>query len=112
MSTLMMTFSVWPQITKEVKSGQYRLVSFFLARQLVSVPFETAIALLFTVIVYFMIGFQTVATKYFIFAVTLVLVNLISEMVGFIMGVILKVRPPALSCEMVPCALDSLSSHQ
>ena len=79
------------QITKEVKSGQYRLISFYLARQLVSVPFESAIALLFTVIVYFMIGFQTAAAKYFIFAATLLLVNLISEMVGFIMGVILKV---------------------
>lgn len=79
------------QITKEVRSGQYRLISFYLARQLVSVPFESAIALLFTVIVYFMIGFQTAAAKYFIFAATLLLVNLISEMVGFIMGVILKV---------------------
>ena len=99
------------QITKEVKSGQYRLVSFFLARQLVSIPFETAIALLFTVIVYFMIGFQTVAAKYFIFAVTLVLVNLISEMVGFIMGVILKVCPSRLHLETVSLPLRCWQSE-
>ena len=85
-----------------MKSGQYRLISFYLARQLVSVPFESAIALLFTVIVYFMIGFQTVAAKYFIFAATLLLVNLISEMVGFIMGVILKVCTLASPSRALP----------
>lgn len=46
------------QITKEVKSGQYRLSSFFLAKTVVSVPFETVIAIIFTVIIYHMIGFQ------------------------------------------------------
>ena len=94
-----------------MKSGQYRLISFYLARQLVAVPFESAIALLFTVIVYFMIGFQTVAAKYFIFAATLLLVNLISEMVGFIMGVILKVRTTlfASTSTAPPCLSSSVS---
>ncbi|CAL8464402.1 g3937 [Coccomyxa elongata] len=86
--------SVWNQeravITKEVKSGQYRLSSFFLAKTLVSVPFETVIAIIFTVIIYHMIGFQAKADKYLIFMVTLILVNLISEMVGFIGGVVTK----------------------
>lgn len=80
------------QITKEVKSGQYRLSSFFLAKTLVSVPFETVIAIIFTVIIYHMIGFQAKADKYLIFMVTLILVNLISEMVGFIGGVVTKVN--------------------
>lgn len=101
------------QITKEVRSGEYRLISFYLARQLVSVPFESAIALLFTVIVYFMIGFQTAAAKYFIFAATLLLVNLISEMVGFIMGVILKARLCFRQhLEHSPGTSTSLSCHQ
>ena len=90
------------QVSKEVKSGQYRLLSYFLAKTAVSVPFESAIAVVFTVIIYNMIGFQAVASKYFIFMVTLVLVNLISEMVGFIGGVITKVRartrPATLIC--------------
>ncbi|EIE18763.1 hypothetical protein COCSUDRAFT_45222 [Coccomyxa subellipsoidea C-169] len=86
--------SVWNQeravITKEVKSGQYRLSSFFLAKTVVSVPFETVIAIIFTVIIYHMIGFQAKLDKYLIFMVTLILVNLISEMVGFIGGVVTK----------------------
>jgi ABC-type multidrug transport system permease subunit len=90
------------QITKEIKSGQYRLTSFFLAKTLVSVPFETVIAVIFTAIIYNMIGFQERLDKYLIFMVTLVLVNLVSEMVGFIGGVITKVRDvlagPRLLC--------------
>ncbi|KAK9905029.1 hypothetical protein WJX75_008206 [Coccomyxa subellipsoidea] len=86
--------SVWNQeravITKEVKSGQYRLSSFFLAKTVVSVPFETVIAIIFTVIIYHMIGFQAKLDKYLIFMVTLILVNLISEMVGFIGGIVTK----------------------
>ena len=82
------------QVTKEVKAGNYRLSSFFLARTAVSVPFESAIAIIFTVIIYNMIGFQAVASKYFVFMVVLVLVNLISEMVGFIGGIVTKVRTP------------------
>ena len=79
------------QVAKEIKSGQYRLSSFFLAKTLVGIPFETVIAVIFTVIIYYMIGFQSQPIKWFIFAVTLVLVNLISEMVGFILGVITEV---------------------
>ena len=41
-----------------MKSGQYRLMSYFLAKTAVSVPFESAIAIVFTVIIYNMIGFQ------------------------------------------------------
>ena len=79
------------QVAKEIKSGQYRLSSFFLAKTLVGIPFETVIAIIFTVIIYYMIGFQAQPIKWFVFAVTLVLVNLISEMVGFILGVITEV---------------------
>ena len=79
------------QVAKEIKSGQYRLSSFFLAKTLVGIPFETVIAVIFTVIIYYMIGFQAQPIKWFIFAVTLVLVNLISEMVGLILGVITEV---------------------
>ena len=49
------------QVSKEVKSGQYRLLSYFLAKTAVSVPFESAIAIVFTVIIYNMIGFQVCA---------------------------------------------------
>ena len=82
------------QTTKEVKSGTYRLASYFVAKTLVSVPFEAVIATLFTLIIYFMIGFQAAASKFFIFMATAILVNLTSEMVGFIMGVITGVNQP------------------
>ncbi len=82
------------QTTKEVRSGTYRLASYFVAKTLVSVPFEAAIATLFTVIIYFMIGFQAAASKFFIFMATAILVNVTSEMVGFIMGVITGVSQP------------------
>lgn len=80
-----------------MKSGQYRLSSFFLAKTVVSVPFETVIAIIFTVIIYHMIGFQAKLDKYLIFMVTLILVNLISEMVGFIGGIVTKVRAHSIS---------------
>ena len=71
------------------------------AKTLVSVPFEAVIATLFTVIIYFMIGFQAAASKFSIFMATAILVNLTSEMIGFIMGVITGVSQPesaATSC--------------
>ena len=80
---------------KELGAGTYRLVSYFSAKTLVSVPFETVIAMIFSVIIYNMIGFQANAAKFFLFMVTLILVNLTSDMVGFICGVITKARAPA-----------------
>lgn len=73
----------------------YRLIAYFLAKTLVAVPFESAVAVVFSVIVYNMIGFQAVAVKFFTFLVTLVLVNLTSDMVGFVCGVITKARRPS-----------------
>ena len=51
----------------------------------------------------FPLPLQAVASKYFVFMVTLVLVNLISEMVGFIGGIVTKASeispsPPFLLC--------------
>lgn len=83
------------QVGKELGAGTYRLVSYFTAKTLVSVPFETVIAMIFSVIIYNMIGFQATAAKFFLFMVTLILVNLTSDMVGFICGVITKARAPA-----------------
>ena len=103
------------QVTKEVRAGEYRLSSYFLAKTAVSVPFESAVAVIFTVIIYNMIGFQAVAAKYLIFMAVLVLVNLISEMVGLIGGIVTKVgghgcffpatRDPARHSS--PCAVFS-----
>ena len=80
------------QVGKELGAGTYRLVSYFAAKTLVSVPFETLVAMIFSVIIYNMIGFQATAAKFFLFMVTLVLVNLTSDMVGFICGVVTKAR--------------------
>ena len=80
------------QVGKELGAGTYRLISYFSAKTLVSVPFETGVAIIFSVIVYNMIGFQASAAKFFLFMATLVLVNLTSDMVGFICGVLTKAR--------------------
>ncbi|KAK9823066.1 hypothetical protein WJX81_006280 [Elliptochloris bilobata] len=86
--------TVWNQeravVGKELGAGTYRLVSYFTAKTLVSVPFETGVAIIFSVIIYNMIGFQATAAKFFLFMATLILVNLTSDMVGFICGVITK----------------------
>jgi len=72
--------------------GPGGLISYFSAKTLVSVPFETGVAIIFSVIIYNMIGFQASAAKFFLFMATLVLVNLTSDMVGFICGVLTKAR--------------------
>ena len=46
------------QVRKEVIAGTYRLTSYFWAKTLVSVPFEALIAMVFSAITYWMIGFQ------------------------------------------------------
>ena len=103
---------------KELGAGTYRLVSYFSAKTLVSVPFETVIAMIFSVIIYNMIGFQANAAKFFLFMVTLILVNLTSDMVGFICGVITKARAPSrmrsprpsacMWCTQLPCSASSV----
>lgn len=58
-------------LKRELKQGQYSVFAYYLARNAVLLPFEAAQCLLFTAIMYFMVGFQADAAKFFTFFIVL-----------------------------------------
>jgi ATP-binding cassette, subfamily G (WHITE), member 2 len=60
----------------------YRLSAFFAAKTLSTFPFEVFQTILFAVVTYFMIGFQSAASKFYIFTSALVMFMLVSETIG------------------------------
>lgn len=74
-------------IRVETSRNAYQLGPYFMAKTLTTWPMEIAFSLIFAVITYFMIGFQNDAEKFFIYFVTIVLFQLISESIGLLSAV-------------------------
>ena len=62
-------------MTREMESGLYSLPSYFFSRWIVEVPFRILFPLVYSSIVYWMIGFQATAGHFFLFAAALVLID-------------------------------------
>eukprot|EP00884_Botryococcus_braunii_P006929 jgi/Botrbrau1/16237/Bobra.0066s0023.1 len=71
-------------LRRELSNRLYNFSAYFLAKSITSLPFQLLFTTVFTLIVYFMVGFQVVAAKFWIFFITLFLLNLISETIGIL----------------------------
>ena len=64
--------------------------AFFLAKSVATAPIEIFQICFFAVIVYFMVGYQATAAKFFVYLITLVLFALTSETVGHLCAICTK----------------------
>jgi ABC-type lipoprotein export system ATPase subunit len=69
-------------LRREFGNRLYNYFAFFTAKSLTQLPLQLVFVMCFSVLVYFMIGFQAVASKFFVFYGTLVLVALTADTVG------------------------------
>lgn len=72
---------------KERKDKFYCTSSWLMAKSIITFPIEGALCLVFSSIVYFMIGFQRSAGKFFIFLGILMLFQLIGESAGLLFAI-------------------------
>lgn len=75
-------------LRRELSNGMYKFSSFYLAKGITSLPFQLTFALVFNVGVYFSVGYQVVAAKFFGFSLVMVLMMLISETMGMAAGAV------------------------
>lgn len=66
----------------EYSRSAYRLTSYYIAKTLTTWPMEIIFTMIFSVIVYPMVGYQMEAGKFFIFWLVLTIFQLISEALG------------------------------
>eukprot|EP00884_Botryococcus_braunii_P006931 jgi/Botrbrau1/16239/Bobra.0066s0024.1 len=69
-------------LRRELSNRLYNFSAYFIAKSITSLPFQLLFTTVFTFIVYFMVGYQVVAAKFWIFFITLLFLNLISETIG------------------------------
>ena len=84
---------------RERDSKAYAISAYWMGRQLSVLFFQLAYPAFFLVIIYFLIGLQTVWFKFFIYFATLELVSLICSSAGMILGTVL---PPMAAAALSP----------
>jgi len=60
---------------REIESGMYRVHSFFFSRWIVEIPFRIVFPFIYSTILYWMVGFQPDAGRFFLFFVALMLID-------------------------------------
>jgi len=91
---------------REYGAGLYRLPAYFISRNIVEIPFKIIFCLIGMTIIYFMIGYQEIAGKYFI----MVLVGIVQEFAGTALGIFMAslFEDIAVALAVTPMALMPL----
>jgi ABC-type multidrug transport system permease subunit len=71
---------------REHLGGYYSLPAYLMSKIVVELPYQILFPFMYSVIVYFMIGYQMDAGRFFIFAVIMILINNCGMMVGIFAG--------------------------
>ncbi|GBG24326.1 ABC transporter G family member 22 [Hondaea fermentalgiana] len=92
--TIASTIIVFPTqrslMNREYKNGVYRLMSFYLGLIMSMCVLSIVHVTVMTVPIYFMVGFQPKVDKFFIFATILLLMTMMGNVLGVIVGAISK----------------------
>lgn len=95
---------------REYASRMYGLTPFFLSRFFMELPLRIVMPWIMATIVYWMVGLQAHASNYFIFAGTLVLLDIVGTALGMCFATIFPSLPVALAASpmiMLPLMLFS-----
>eukprot|EP00741_Cyanophora_paradoxa_P002545 tig00000605_g2469.t1 len=82
---------------REHSQGMYNTTAFFLSKIFVEAPFQILLPWLYSLIIYWMIGFQNTAEKYFIFAAVVILMT----NCGYALGIFIAALCPELEVALV-----------
>lgn len=88
---------------REHQSGMYRVISYFLAKNLAEIPIFVITPVIFTTVTYFLIGLSLEAESFFITLAIILLVSLVAVSVGYMVATLtgsvdiaLAVSPPIM----------------
>lgn len=91
-------------ILRERAAGTYHVSAYFLAKNLVDTAIQLLGPILFSIIVYFMVGFQMTVSKFFIFMVFMVLSSLTATSLA--LAVSTFARTTTMSVTILPMILE------
>ena len=91
-------------VLRERAAGTYNVSAYFLAKNLVDAAIQIAGPIFFSIIVYFMVGFQLDAAKFFIFTGFMILATLAAT--SFALVVSTFARTTSLSVTILPMVLE------
>jgi len=78
--------------TREYQNGLYKLPAYFLSRTVVEIPFRIILPILGAIVAYWMVGYQSSATKFLYFAA----LSIASENIGSALGIFVASLFPEL----------------
>lgn len=88
---------------REHQSGMYRVMAYFLAKNIAEIPIFVITPIIFTTITYFLIGLSLEVESFFITLCTLLLVSLVAVSIGYMVAtmtgsvdIALAVSPPIM----------------
>ena len=91
-------------VLRERAAGTYNVSAYFLAKNMVDAAIQLSGPIFFSIIVYFMVGFQLVASKFFIFTGFMILATLAAT--SFALVVSTFARTTSLSVTILPMVLE------
>jgi len=107
MAAMMAVVTVFPSekiiFLREHNNHMYRTTSFFLSKIFAELPFQILYVTLFSVIVYWMVGFQKHFDNFIIFWVVLILVDQVGESFALLLGI--GASNGAVAVSLVPIAI-------
>lgn len=78
-----------PVFIREQANSMYSVFTYYLARIMIDTPIQTILPLLFTLLIYFNIGFTITVTQFFHFYLSLLLLALSTSGLGYVLSTVL-----------------------
>eukprot|EP00753_Platysulcus_tardus_P001396 PLAT11325.2.p1 GENE.PLAT11325.2~~PLAT11325.2.p1 ORF type:complete len:695 (-),score=412.60 PLAT11325.2:85-2169(-) len=86
-ASVIMSFPAERQLfLREQDNNMYRVSTYFLGKTFSELPFQLIFPLVFAAICYFMIGYQLLTDRFFGFTVTLIVLSLSGQSIGFLIA--------------------------
>ncbi|EIE20498.1 hypothetical protein COCSUDRAFT_57645 [Coccomyxa subellipsoidea C-169] len=83
-NALNIAYAQKPLLRREVHAGHYSYLAFYTANCLTSLPLQLAYTAIYTITVYFLVGYQRTCAKFSVFSAIALLLGLISETLGIL----------------------------
>mmetsp|Transcript_28679 Transcript_28679/g.28337 ORF Transcript_28679/g.28337 Transcript_28679/m.28337 type:complete len:135 (-) Transcript_28679:262-666(-) len=93
-----MTFPIEkPIFIKETKQGLYGSLTYYIAKNFAELPMQIIIPMMYSLMVYFALGLDLTAAKFFIFYLIIMLVQMTGVALGYIVGAYAPSPPVAMT---------------
>lgn len=89
-----------PVFLREYANGSYSVLSYYLSKSLVEVPFQFIFPIIVSTCIYFLVGFTRTAEKFFTFMAITVMVTFLATSIGFFNASVFKSEAMVIACTM------------